>query len=183
MFLLERGAVKLERVCPNGTRLLLSLRHSPSVLGAPAAALRSNHLTTGVAVDKVQAATLPMVSFQQQMQGRPELSAAISYFVALELKEHLKDLERVCSLTVRQRLECFLKATLKQELSSPRTHEASVEIRLPIAMQELAQMLHTSPETLSRALGQMKREGLIQNKRKGSLIVPNPARWLTKSRF
>lgn len=88
------------------------------------------------------------------------------------LAERLADTERRLSALTTRGVESRLGAYL---LSLPQVgHGAAVRVTLPLAKKDVASLLDTTPESLSRALRSLADRGLISSGPGRSISIPQP---------
>lgn len=153
LFAIRQGAIKLTRLTPEGEERVVSFHTPGEVLGLEAFGVKS-YVCDAVALEPVQCCELPLPVLNDRSPHSVELAS-----------ELVKLLSRAASLRVdlargsaRERVINFL-LDLSSRLASRGL--PSSELRLSMSRLEIANLLDTRIETVSRTLQQLNRERAI----------------------
>lgn len=165
LFVVERGLIKVYKLDPEGRKqVVLHLEGPGRVLAEVALFLdRPTYPASAEALEDSQVLAIPKERFFQLVEARPPLARALIRYLARRQGQLLHLLDRLVFHEVRERLCEFLLEKLSQEGQG---------FHLP-TNPELAALLGTVPEAVSRNLGQLYRQGLIQLKGR-RVEIPNP---------
>lgn len=165
LFVVERGLIKVYKLDPEGRKqVVLHLEGPGRVLAEVALFLdRPTYPASAEALEDTQVLAIPKERFFQLVEARPPLARALIRYLARRQGQLLHLLDRLVFHEVRERLCEFLLEKLSQEGQG---------FHLP-TNPELAALLGTVPEAVSRNLGQLYRQGLIQLKGR-RVEIPNP---------
>ncbi|MFN4231617.1 Crp/Fnr family transcriptional regulator [Thermus sp.] len=165
LFVVERGLIKVYKLDPEGRKqVVLHLEGPGRVLAEVALFLdRPTYPASAEALEDSQVLAIPKERFFQLVDSRPPLARALIRYLARRQGQLLHLLDRLVFHEVRERLCEFLLQKLAEEGQG---------FHLP-TNPELAALLGTVPEAVSRNLGQLYRQGLIRLKGR-QVEIPNP---------
>jgi len=172
VFCVRSGIVKLSKTSATGDPLIIRLLGRGRLLGYRPLLSGEPFAASAEAVGELELCTIPGDYFHRLLAQSPGFCARLLALMARELRvseELLLALahENVRTRTVRQLL-AFLADT-------GMGLESGAAVTVPLLRRELAQMVGTSPETLSRVLHRLAREGALRLTRSG-IWVQNPRR-------
>jgi CRP/FNR family transcriptional regulator len=99
------------------------------------------------------------------LKRHPELSLKMMSAYSKRLRQFVSKIEELSMRDIRSRLAGYL-------LTNSKAEKGVTVCRLKYSKKELAALLGTIPETLSRALSFLKHQGLITEKDK-SIVIPD----------
>ncbi|GAB5602678.1 Crp/Fnr family transcriptional regulator [Thermus sp. FJN-A] len=154
LFVVQRGLVKVYKLDPEGRKqLTLHVEGPGRVLAEVALFLdRPTYPASAEALEESEVLAIPKERFFQLLDARPPLARALIRYLARRQGHLLHLLDRLVFHEVRERLCEFLLERLAEEGQG---------FRLP-TNPELAALLGTVPEAVSRNLGELYRRGLIR---------------------
>jgi CRP/FNR family transcriptional regulator, cyclic AMP receptor protein len=156
----DSGRVKITRVAHDGGETVLCVR-LPGQFFCPVTLFDNGpQLGTAVAMGEVRLLSAGGQEFEQILQDCPELSAEIQRECLVEVRTLMHRLERAGTRNLPRRVAATL-LTQAQQLS--RLGETPDIIRL--THQDIAGLTGASREAISRSLGKLARDGLIQTGR------------------
>ena len=154
LFVVERGLIKVYKLDPEGRKqVVLHVEGPGRVLAEVALFLeRPTYPASAEALEDSQVLAIPKERFFQLAEARPPLARALIRYLARRQGQLLHLLDRLVFHEVRERLAEYLLETLATEGQG---------FLLP-TNSELAALLGTVPEAVSRNLGELYRQGLIR---------------------
>lgn len=154
LFVVKRGLIKVYKLDPEGRKqVVLHVEGPGRVLAEVALFLeRPTYPASAEALEESEVLALPKDRFFQLLEERPPLARALIRYLARRQGQLLHLLDRLVFHEVRERLCEFLLERLAEEGHG---------FRLP-TNPELAALLGTVPEAVSRNLGELYRRGLIR---------------------
>ncbi|RTG92659.1 Crp/Fnr family transcriptional regulator [Thermus scotoductus] len=154
LFVVERGLIKVYKLDPEGRKqVVLHVEGPGRVLAEVALFLdRPTYPASAEALEESQVLAIPKERFFQLAEARPPLARALIRYLARRQGQLLHLLDRLVFHEVRERLAEYLLETLATEGQG---------FLLP-TNSELAALLGTVPEAVSRNLGELYRQGLIR---------------------
>jgi CRP/FNR family transcriptional regulator len=154
LFVVEKGLIKVYKLDPEGRKqVVLHLEGPGRVLAEVALFLdRPTYPASAEALEESQVLAIPKERFFQLVEARPPLARTLIRYLARRQGQLLHLLDRLVFHEVRERLAEYLLETLATEGQG---------FLLP-TNSELAALLGTVPEAVSRNLGELYRQGLIR---------------------
>lgn len=154
LFVVQRGLIKVYKLDPEGRKqVVLHVEGPGRVLAEVALFLeRPTYPASAEALEESEVLALPKERFFQLLEERPQLARSLIRYLARRQERLLHLLDRLVFHEVRERLCEFLLERLAEEGQG---------FRLP-TNPELAALLGTVPEAVSRNLGELYRRGLIR---------------------
>ena len=166
LHVVRQGRLKLSLITPRGRRVAVRFAVPGDLLGISAVLNHTGHEFAAQTLDPSLLICVPRSRFLQLLQISPSLNAFVTEALARDHKALLSGIRRLgLGASVRERLALLLINLL--ELM--RTDHQPLSVRMNWSTKELADMINSSRETVSRIMGQFEGEGLIV--RRGSLVV------------
>ncbi|HPE81979.1 MAG TPA: Crp/Fnr family transcriptional regulator [Gammaproteobacteria bacterium] len=153
------GSLKTQRETPEGDLVVTGFFLPGDVVGIDALADRQYQSDAYANVD-TEVCQLDFERLLSHCGHKPGLNAWIISIIGSYVRRKDCDLSWSCSLQTHQRVLRFfldLHDRLTQSSQAP-----SSRLALPMKKQDIASYLHMTPETLSRNLAQLRRQGLLQ---------------------
>ncbi|WP_243095346.1 Crp/Fnr family transcriptional regulator [Thermus thalpophilus] len=165
LFVVQKGLIKVYKLDPEGRKqVVLHVEGPGRVLAEVALFLeRPTYPASAEALEESQVLAIPKEAFFRLVEERPPLARALIRYLARRQGQLLHLLDRLVFHEVRERLCEFLLERLREEGQG---------FRLP-TNPELAALLGTVPEAVSRNLGELYRRGLIRLSGR-RVEIPNP---------
>jgi CRP-like cAMP-binding protein len=164
-FAVISGKVKVYKLSPDGKEHTLHI-HGAGDLVAEAAIFDS--MAYPASCSAMEDSALVRISrdgFIKLLKGHPELSLKMMSSYSKRLRQFVSKIEELSMRDIRSRLAGYL-------IMNSKTEKGVAVCRLKYSKKELASLLGTIPETLSRALSFLKQQGLITEKDK-SIFIPD----------
>lgn len=157
------GKVKIYRLSEEGMEQIMEIHEKGKLFAEAAIFDRETYPANASALEKTTVLRIPKYEFIDLLKNNPEISLKIINGYSKRLR-HFVDLVEDLSLhNIKFRLSRYLLDNSKQ-------HGEIKTIDLKVTKKELASILGTIPETLSRTLSNLKKEGLIIEKN-GKIII------------
>jgi CRP/FNR family transcriptional regulator len=167
---LVRGAVKLSRLDPEGIERIVGLVHPAGFLGQLFAAT-SRH--EAIALTDSRICLFPRREFEGLMKAHPALTRSILERTLAELDSSRGLAELIGRRDVKARVAGLLLAFARAASPSP-CGEARI-FELPLSREEMASLLGTTIETVSRRLTALERDGILARHGARRLEILDPA--------
>jgi CRP/FNR family transcriptional regulator len=169
---LERGRVKIYRVLPNGHAVTIYLFGPGDVFGFMPFLDGRPYPATAQALEDVEALVVRREALVAAFGSNPQLAMALIGLLARRLREAFDRIERVSVPEVMPRVVAALASLLPEAGAAG---ELTV-INLPVHASELAAALGIAPESFSRAVTKLVREGVLHRLGPRKFQVLDPAR-------
>ena len=147
------GKVKVFKASADGKEKILHIFGSGEPVGEVAMFAGFPYPATAIALEQSRMLFIPRAEFEAAIRKMPGLAMGMLGVLSLRLREFASQIEQLALMEVPGRLAAYLE-TLRGE-------QGEEAIELPISKAQLASLLGTIPETLSRILAKMSGAGLI----------------------
>ncbi len=168
VFLLTSGKVKLVRIGREGRSTILDLEAPTEIFGERAAFARTPQLASAQALEDSRALVWDVSTILEAMMRHPSIALNVARMMAEHVEGALTRIEDLASERVELRLARLL-TLLAQTMGRPTPQGIAVEF--PLSGQELAEMIGTTPYTVSRLLAGWRRVGVVDAQRDQILIL------------
>ncbi len=155
-YVLLDGWVKLYRMTEDGNQALVTVVAAGETFAEAAVFASGQFPVCAEAVGRVTTLVISRKAFIKSLASDPNIAVAMLASLSLRLRHLVERIEHLQVRSAPQRLADFLV-----RLSAPSREPATVG--LPFAKSLVAQRLGMRPETLSRALAVLRREGVVVN--------------------
>jgi len=172
IFVLCRGSVKLSINSPNGRTMIVKLAEPGEVLGLSASISGKPYEVTAETIDPCQVNFVKRDDFLRFLKDDVEAC----FKVAEQLSEKYHNAcEEVRSLGLsHSAAEKLAKLLLEWTTKNGESAKAEPRLRLRLTHEEIAQMIGTSRETVTRLFADMKKHQIVQAKG-STLVIRNAA--------
>jgi CRP/FNR family cyclic AMP-dependent transcriptional regulator len=172
IFVLCRGSVKLSINSPNGRTMIVNLAEPGEVLGLSAAISGKPYEVTAETIDPCQVNFVKRDDFLRFLKDDVEAC----FKVAEQLSEKYHNAcEEVRSLGLsHSAAEKLAKLLLDWTTKNGESAKSEPRLKLRLTHEEIAQMIGTSRETVTRLFADMKKRQIVQAKG-STLLIRNPA--------
>jgi CRP/FNR family transcriptional regulator len=150
-FVILTGRVKVQVSGEDGKAQVLHFFGPGDSFGEAAMLEGGAYLAEAVAMERCRLLFVPAEAFLRELGERPQFAVEVIRSMARRLTHFAHIIEDLSLREVRARLACYLL----------RQGEGRADFTLPVGKGELAQLLGTTPESFSRALGALRDAGAI----------------------
>ncbi|MDI6804966.1 MAG: Crp/Fnr family transcriptional regulator [Bacteroidota bacterium] len=158
MYCIHSGRVKLYKHRKNGESQAIRLLGALDVMGYRALFANEPYSVTAEAVEPTTICTISKEEIFAILKKSPELTLKFLSKLSKELRISEEQILTITDESVTERTVRLLFSLL--QVSSDKSKSQTV-IKCPLSRGEMAQMVGTSPETLSRTLHSLERKGII----------------------
>jgi CRP-like cAMP-binding protein len=170
VYCINSGVVKLFKSGRADQRVVIRLLGAGEVLGYRALLASEPYAATAEAVEPTVVCTIAKEAFEEVLRDDAETAFRFMAKLAIELRISEDELVSRALRPVRQRTARFLIWVLDNVQHAPKGKN---RITLPLLREEMAQMVGTTPETLSRVLRKFAAQRILKVDRK-AIVVANP---------
>ena len=167
LYVIASGKFKVVLYGETGREIILSMLHAGDFFGEMALLDRQPRSANVVAVEDGELLSLDRVAFQNHLVGHPSTALAILAEMSRRLRHADEVIGNLALLDVYARVARAIR-DLAQKQGEP--VDGGVLIRERPTQQEMAGMIGTSRETVSRALNDFTRRGLLEMNGKQILV-------------
>lgn len=152
IYCLMWGVVALERIDANGRMAMFGMAKRGSLLAGHDLVDRAPHRNSAQALTTSEMVAIPCDKFYGMLRSDERLLAVVMKQAALQMSAYEEHILRLSTLDVPDRLY----STLCALVGSPSEEDGPVEASTPLLKRDLAAMVGTSPETISRSLRRLE---------------------------
>jgi CRP-like cAMP-binding protein len=160
MYCLSSGTVALRQIDESGTSVLLSLAYPGDVLGYRSLVSGQDHKVSAEALGPCEACKVGRQTALTLIERRPALGLAFLRRSSREIERMHESFVRSASLNNRRRLLQILAEMMEHHGQTQEDGAHSID--LPISRRDLASMIGTRHETLSRVMSRIEEEELAR---------------------
>jgi CRP/FNR family transcriptional regulator len=173
LYIVESGRVRIYRTSPEGKEQVLHIEGP----GRPVAELPlfdgGSYPASAVTIEETRLAFLPRADFEHLYRTHPDIAHAIIRALGRRLRHLVHLTETLAFRDVAARLALLLVGYADR---AGRSTPAGIELTLDRTQEELALEIGAARESVSRAMKQLRRKGLIQPAGRDRLLIPDVAR-------
>jgi CRP/FNR family transcriptional regulator, cyclic AMP receptor protein len=171
IFVICAGSVKISVSAPKGKTIILKLAEPGEVLGLSAAISGNPYEVTAVTVNPCQVIFVKREDFLRLLKDDPN----VCFKVAEQLSQrYLTVCKAVRSMSLSHSASGKLARLLLEWSSKHGESNPQSRLKLSLTREEIAQMIGTSRETVSRILADLKRHQIVDS-RGSHLLIRNHA--------
>lgn len=170
LYMIEKGRVRIYRTDPAGREQVLhvegpgrTVAELPIFDGGP-------YPASAITIDDCELVFLPLAAFEYLYRNQPDIAHAIIRALGRRLRHLVHLTETLAFRDVAARLAMLLSGYA--ERVGVRT-ALGIEIELDRTQEELAHEIGTARESVSRAMKQLRRKGLIEPLDRNRLRIPD----------
>jgi CRP-like cAMP-binding protein len=155
-FLVLAGRVKLYRISPDGQEKVVEIIHPGQTFAEAVMFLQHNVFPVcAEALEPVHLVSVPNPPMLQALSENPRACMHLLGHLSVRLHQRLGELETLTLQNATQRFALYLV----QQLENRAVERAEIDLQLPKRL--IAARLSMQPETLSRIIGKLREEGLV----------------------
>lgn len=166
IFIVRKGKLKLSVFTRKGRCMVIRFAVVGDIMGLSAVLNQRDHEFAAQTLEPCILVNIPRKGFLQLCQSCPEVNSYATWALARDHEEMLRGIRRLAmSASVRERMAQLILDCLE----FPQDNGGPMSIRINWTYSELADMVNSSRETVTRIMRQFESEQLIA--RRGSLVV------------
>jgi len=166
-FQLLEGRARLFRTGPEGREQIMRLLFPGDTFGEVPVFDGGGNPATVEALEECRVLLVPAATFRRVIETHPRVALDLLAHFAKRLRSFTELVEQISLQTVQQRVARYLYTTAREE--GVRTPEGIV-IQRTITQQDLASLVGSVREVVSRTLRLMEEDGLVEVRRKEILV-------------
>ena len=155
MYVIREGRVKVTKLSEDGREKILEFLDAGSFFGEMALLDRAPRIASVKTLKPVRLLALSRTDFLNLLRKSPDLALA----VIQELCKRLRTVDDQASALSFQRVKDRTKGLLQRLARDP--HEEGGRVTPPLTHQQMADMIGTSRETVTRVVKELKQEGWL----------------------
>lgn len=150
---LVSGMVALERLDEDGRFTIVRVLQAGSLFGWPDLLGGGPHRNGATALQASTVASIAADRFMAALQASDQLAGALFRQAAAQMDEYENQILRLSTLGVAERLYSTLRSLAGPEVGE---REGVVEFKVPLMRRDLAALIGTSPEGVSRGIRRLE---------------------------
>ena len=158
MYVIEAGSLKISRITPSGKERIIRVLGQGEVIGEMALFDDQPRSADAVSLEDTVLIRIPKVEFLNLLERIPLLAIRFLAVLASRLRKMNEKLEELTFLTARRRIARLLLEMM--EVAAGEITGAPT-IRLKLTQEEMAALIGTSRETVSRILSDLQESRII----------------------
>jgi CRP/FNR family transcriptional regulator len=162
-YAVREGQFKVYRVTPGGDEFIVHIQGDGDVIAEAAMFDVKTYPASCMAMTDGTVLRIDSRRFISLLLAEPALSLRILHAYSRRLRAFVSALEDLSRRDVKARLANYLLRNAEDSAGMP-------FCPVPFSKKELARLLGTIPETLSRTLREFKERGLVEERRNGFLL-------------
>jgi CRP-like cAMP-binding protein len=156
LYIVSKGKIRIYRLSESGKEQIVRILNPGDFTGELALFKKDFHESYGEALEDTNICLIKQSDLQALLLKYPSISLKILTEFSNRLEQSEKQTTRFATEKVETRLALFLAECLSDNQVS--------EFKLPMSRKDLASYLGTSPETISRKLTELEKQGYIKQK-------------------
>ena len=170
VYLLRRGAVRLSRVYESGEEITVALLRENSLFGVLSllTGQRSDRFYHAVAFTRVEMVTAPATSVRRAIEQDASVGLLLLQGLSSRILQTETMIETLTHRDMSSRLVSFL-LVLCRDFGVPCSEGITIDLRL--SHQAIAEAIGSTRVTITRLLGDLRNEGLVQIDRKKITVL------------
>ena len=170
VYFVQTGRVKTVKTTAGGKELITGLYGPGEFFGYLPLLERTPHADSAVAVEESELLYIPQDDFTQLLERNREVSQQFIRLLAGRVSERETQLLAMAYSSIRRRVADTLLQLHEQG-------DASADAGIHLLREDMAAMVGTAPESLSRTLNEFKQDGLIElNAKSIRVLAPEKLR-------
>lgn len=169
LYVLAAGRAKASRPTPGGQDVVVDLLAPGDLFGALQALGQPTYSETVRALTTTCALRIDTQAFREVLTQHPQVALRVLDDTAALLAEARTGLTQQSTATVAQRVATTL-LRLAEKFGQDRTGGGTL-IQLPLSRADLAGMTGSTPESVSRVMSQLRKDGIIDSGRRWTSVL------------
>ena len=163
VMVLASGRVKIKAITLEGKETILAFIEEGEIFGELALLDSQPRGEFAEAVEDSQVLVIPREELLWLMEQRPDVSLSVTKLIGLRRRRIENRLRNILFLPSRERM---IRLLLELVESHGERRGNACAIRLPLSHQDLASLIGITREMVTRVLGQLQAEGLVEVRRR-----------------
>jgi CRP/FNR family transcriptional regulator len=162
-YLMRRGKARIFRTGADGREQTFRIASPGDTFGEVPVLDRSPNPATVETLDAAEVILIPGESFLRAVRSDPDVALSVLNHIARRLRSFTELVEQISLQTVHARLARYLYQLAREE---GRARDGSIVVPREITQQDLASLVGSVREVVSRTLKSMEEDGIVTVRRK-----------------
>lgn len=173
LYLIESGRVRIYRTDPAGREQVLHIEGPGRTVAELPLFDGGPYPASAITIEESRLVFLPRADFEYLYRSQPDIAQAIIRALGRRLRHMVHLAETLAFRDVAARLAMLLVGYAERAGTAV---ASGVEIELDRTQEEIAHEIGTARESVSRAMKQLRRKGLIEPLERNRLLIPDVSR-------
>src|SRR5450759_1409568 len=170
LYVLAAGQAKLSQPTPSGQEVVVDLLTPGDLFGALRILGQPVYPETAWALTTTCALRIDAHSFREILAEHPQVALRVLDDVAGRLAQARSDVGQQSTSTVAQRVSTTL-LRLADKLGQERSGNRGTLLQLPLSRADLAGMVGSTEESVSRVMSRLRKDGIIDSGRRWTAVL------------
>ena len=181
IYLISKGKVKVVKFSDEGNEIIKAILTKGELFGEKALLGEGGNDEQAIAMtDNTQLCPLSVDKMYELMRDNGRFSLEISKIIGFRLRKMERRLERLLFKDAKTRLIEFIRDLMEEQKGShkdldPKPSENGIEIKHFYTQGDIANLIGTTRETVTKLFNQFKKDGLLEYSRKFIIIKKKEA--------
>lgn len=168
LYVVRKGSVKLYRTSRDGKEQVVAFLRYGDIFGEPTLLLDEPLDLSAEALEPTVVCLIRKADFTALLEQNPTLSLSFARVLARRVASVVGIVSQLGTQDARERLAAYLASLAR---GAGRPAPGGLEVTLPASRAEIGKLLGMAPETLSRRMADLEREGLVKSKGRRALLI------------
>jgi|SRR5690625_979680 len=173
VYFIQRGKVKIYKTDYDGKEQIVNVLQKDDMFPHQGFFRKGNYPAHAEILEDALLVNIPIISFENFLLTHPEISIKMFRVLGEIIVDLQNRLEEKILYNVYDQIILLLMRLARK--NGEMIEEEKYRLTVHLTNRELANMIGSSRETLSRTLTQLKKENVVQTDKAGHLIVDYPA--------
>jgi CRP/FNR family transcriptional regulator, cyclic AMP receptor protein len=173
LYMIESGRVRIYRTDPAGREQVMHIEGAGRTVAELPLFDGGPYPASAVTMEESRLVFLPRQAFEYLYRNQPDVAQAIIRNLGRRLRHLVHVTETLAFRDVAARLAMLLVGYAER---AGKATASGVEIELDRTQEEIAHEIGTARESVSRAMKQLRRKGLIEPLARNRLLIPDVSR-------
>src|SRR5690625_3918810 len=169
VFFIQSGKVKIYKTDIEGNEQIVNILQKDDMFPHQGFFRKGNYPAHAEIIEEATLINIPIASFEQFLLTHPEVSIKMFRVLSEIIIDLQSRLEQKILYNVHEQVILLLMRLSKR--NGERIEEDVYRLTVPFTNRELANMIGSSRETISRTLSTFKREGIVDTDETGHLLI------------
>jgi CRP/FNR family transcriptional regulator len=169
LFVVNKGIIKISKISSIGKEQIMRILESGDFMGELSMFSKTVHNNNAEALENCEVCIINGAKIRELMLEKPKIALNFLQKYAERIEESEELIEQIGLREVEQRIANYLLLEIEKNAIENKNNE--YEVTLPISKKDLAALIGTSQETLSRKLAVFQDSGWIVLKGQRKIIV------------
>ena len=170
LYVLAAGQAKLSQPTPSGQEVVVDLLTPGDLFGALRILGQPVYPETALALTTTCALMIDAHSFREILAEHPQVALRVLDDVAGRLAQARSDVGQQSTSTVARRVATTL-LRLADKLGQERSGNRGTLLQLPLSRADLAGMVGSTEESVSRVMSRLRKDGIIDSGRRWTAVL------------